>query len=144
MNIIIRTATECDAKNIAAAEAEYIDCPWTFAQVRDAILAGAPFFVAESDGEFAGYISGDIAADECEMSNIAVVEKFRRNGIGNKLVKALISALQKKGVTAVFLLVREDNTCAQALYGKCGFEIAGKRRGYYKGKFDALIMKLLL
>ena len=142
MSVTVRKAVSGDAHRIAEAEAVYIDCPWTESQVAEEILSEtAVFLVAETDGEFCGYVSGAIAADECETSNVAVVERYRRRGIGRALLSAFIGELTKRGVKSVFLLVRDDNAAAVGLYGKCGFNAVGRRKGYYKGR-DALIMQL--
>ncbi len=142
--IRIRFAAPSDARNIAETERLYIDCPWTLQQIESEISSdGAVFLTAEFDGEFCGYVSGAIAADECEMSNIAVSEKYRRRGVGRALMREFIKILRERSVRSVFLLVRDDNTAAVELYSKFGFEIVGTRHGYYKGK-DAKIMRTTL
>lgn len=144
MSISVRVATPLDAQNVFAAEQKYIDCPWTSAQIQSEIAdPAAAFFVAEEDGAFCGYVSGVIAADECELSNIAVETAYRRNGVGYALMNALINCVRSRGAKQVFLLVRADNAAAQKLYDKCGFAVVGKRPDYYKGS-DALIMRLLV
>ena len=45
----------------------------------------------------------------------------------------------------VLLEVRAENTAAQSLYEKAGFERIGIRRGYYRpGGTDALVLRLRL
>ncbi len=115
-SVTVRRAQPRDVQNIARAEALYIDCPWTVEQIREeSERDGSAFFVAEADGECAGYA----------------------------LFSALIAEVKARGVKSVFLLVRSDNAAAIALYGKCGFIKVGERPRYYKGK-DALIMRLNL
>lgn len=143
IGMTVRKATSLDARNIAAAERAYIDCPWTESQIEDEIDGDAVFLVAESCGEFCGYVSGRVVDDECEISNIAVMEAYRRCGVGKALLTALIGELAVRGVNSVFLLVRDGNTPAMALYQNCGFILVGRRPNYYKGK-DALIMRLNL
>lgn len=141
--IKVRKAQIADAPKIAAAEQAYIDCPWTEAQIKEEIVSpAAEFFVAETDGEFCGYVSAVITADECELSNIAVTEKYRRNGVGRALLTALLNEV-RISVKSVFLLVRDGNTPAIMLYTALGFIAVGVRKNYYKDK-DALIMRLNL
>ena len=143
-SVTVRRAQPRDVENIAREEALYIDCPWTAEQIREETERdGSAFFVAEADGDFAGYLSGTVACDECEISTSAVCEKYRRRGAGYALFSALIAEVKARGVKSVFLLVRSDNAAAIALYGKCGFIKVGERPRYYKGK-DALIMRLNL
>ncbi|MDE5592877.1 MAG: ribosomal protein S18-alanine N-acetyltransferase [Clostridiales bacterium] len=141
--ITVRKAIRSDAHDIAAAEQAYIDCPWTESQIECEIESDAVFLVAERDGEFCGYASGEVTADECEISNIAVEEKYRRRGVGKALLTSLLSELTVRGVRSVFLLVRDGNAPATALYQSLGFVRVGLRKNYYKGK-DALIMRLNL
>lgn len=140
----MRNAVAADAPFIASAEAAYIDCPWTEEQIAEEIASeSAVFLVAECDGSPCGYVSGSIAADECEMSNIAVSAQYRRRGIATALLKAFTAELELRGVKHVFLLVRDGNAPAYELYRRNGFCVVGRRTGYYKGK-DALIMRLNL
>ncbi len=137
----VRRAEISDADDIANAESRYIDCAWTKAQISDEIESPAAlFYVAEVGGAFAGYISGTVAADECEVSNIAVSVEYRRCGVGRMLLDALKRGAKQSGCATMFLLVRSDNAPALALYGKSGFYTVGKRSGYYGGQ-DALIMR---
>ena len=141
--ITVRKAVISDAPSIAAAERAYIDCPWTESQVAEEIDSGAVFLVAECGGKFCGYVSGEVTVDECEISNIAVIEECRRQGIGRRLLNALLSELVSRSAKSVFLLVRDGNTPAIMLYQSLGFSRVGLRKNYYKGK-DALIMRLNL
>lgn len=141
--IILRKANKSDAHIIAALEHAYIDCPWTESQIAEEIERNPVFYVAECDGEVCGYVSGEIAADECEISNIAVSEPRRRKGVGKALLTALLNELAARQVKSVFLLVRDGNVPAIALYERMGFLRVGQRKNYYKGK-DALIMQINL
>ena len=137
----VRRALLSDAPSIAAAEREYIDCAWNEKQIADEILdTAAVFLTAERDGEFVGYLSGSIAVDECEISNIAVLPQYRRLGAGKALFDAMLKELVSRGVRSVFLLVRTDNAPAVGLYRKLGFAEVGMRPRYYKGQ-DAAIMR---
>lgn len=140
--MIVRRATASDAVNIADAEAKYIDCPWSLAQVQEEIAnPQALFYVAENESGFAGYLSGVIVSDECEVSNVAVEEAYRHSGVASELFSAFLCELKGKNAKTVFLLVRDGNIPAIGLYEKYGFAVVGKRPRYYKGG-DALIMRL--
>lgn len=141
-DIIVRRANISDVPNIAAAEKAYIDCPWTGEQIATELeKENALFFVAESSGEFLGYVSAVYAVDECEIANIAVTERFRRRGVATKLLLSLIDAARALGMQNVYLLVRDGNAAARALYGKLGFIEVGRRKAYY-GASDAVSMRL--
>ena len=79
--------------------------------------------------------------DETHISTIAVAPQYRRRGIGELLVIAMIEASQAIGAKLMTLEVRKSNTSAQALYRKYQFEIAGERKRYYSDNGeDAWIM----
>lgn len=141
--ITVRKAEKSDAKYIAALEQSCIDCPWTESQIASEIDSDAVFLVAESNGAFCGYVSGEVTCDECEISNIAVESLYRRMGVGKALLSALLSELTRRDVKSVFLLVRDGNIPAISLYNSFGFTQVGQRKNYYKGK-DAQIMRLNL
>jgi len=74
--------------------------------------------------------------------NLAVQPEYRRQGIGEKLVSALIAALAQQNVHSLTLEVRVSNAPATSLYEKLGFVQVGRRPNYYKNpKEDALILR---
>lgn len=142
--IIIRVADVSDAQRIAQMESTYIDCPWSESQVASEIVRdNVLFFVATACDEPIGYLSGECAADECEVSNIAVDEAYRRKKIGTRLFAALIDKAAQRGVKRLFLLVNSTNSAAINLYESIGFCRVGLRQKYY-GDGDAIVMRLAL
>ena len=89
------------------------------------------FFVDEEDGKTAGYAGMFLALDEGNIANVAVFPEYRRKGIGEALVSALLACGYEEALTRMFLEVREGNTPAIALYRKLGFTETGYRRDYY-------------
>ncbi|MCD8364665.1 MAG: ribosomal protein S18-alanine N-acetyltransferase [Clostridiales bacterium] len=88
-----------------------------------------------------GYCGLYVFADEGEVTNVAVAEVYRCQGVGAALIEAVKAAAWRKGVRRFFLEVRETNTPAQKLYLKSGFEYCGKRKRFYrKPTEDALLM----
>ena len=87
---------------------------------------------------FAGFW---IMAGEAHITNIAVREIDRRQGIGELLLISVIGLVAELNARAITLEVRASNTAAQGLYYKYGFTQAGLRRGYYTdNREDAVIM----
>jgi len=79
--------------------------------------------------------------DEAFVQTIAVASGAQRNGIGTALLLALLAEAERRGLHRVGLEVRADNDRAQHLYVRHGFEIVGRRRGYYQlSGVDALVM----
>jgi len=89
---------------------------------------------------FAGFW---IMAGEVHITNIAVRQKHRRQGIGELLLISLINLATKMDARLITLEVRVSNTTAQALYSKYGFSKVGVRRGYYTdNREDGVLMTL--
>ena len=79
----------------------------------------------------AGFVMGQIAADEAEILSIGVAPEFQRRGLGRRLVEGLARAVKRAETKRLFLEVAADNDAAFALYHSLGFTAVGMRRGYY-------------
>ena len=102
----------------------------------------ALWLVAEEDGVVAGYVGSQTVCAETDMMNVAVTADFRRRGIGEQLVNALVDELKALESHSLTLEVRASNTPAQALYEKLGFREVGRRPRYYQNpREDALILR---
>jgi len=112
---------------------------WTRRQVSDALvmpnthylLAGDDGRAVRDDEPAAGFTLSRGAADEEELLLIAVRPEHRGSGIGGALLERFIADTQARGVTRLFLEMREGNT-AEALYRRRGFSRVGRRRAYYR------------
>jgi [ribosomal protein S18]-alanine N-acetyltransferase len=88
-----------------------------------------------------GYGGFWLMVDEAHISTIAAHHDWRRRGIGELLLVSMIDAGAEIGAHMVTLEVRLSNLNAQSLYRKYGFEVTGRRKGYYSDNGeDALIM----
>ena len=67
--------------------------------------------------------------DEAHVNNVSVLSGYRRRGIGEALMQALVSAARERGCTVIFLDVRCSNAPAVSLYKKLGFSVLGERAG---------------
>lgn len=91
--------------------------------------------------KIAGMIGLELIAGDGEISNVAVLPQYRRQGIAHALMEQVLSEGQQEGCTAFTLEVRAGNTAAIALYESFGFRTEGVRKGYYeKPAEDALIL----
>lgn len=103
--------------------------------------------IAKSNGEIAGFVIGKIYQDEKSSTGhiltIDVSPKYRRKGIGLKLLQELERILKERGVKACFLEAREDNIAALSLYRKHGYKEAGKLKNYY-GNTNGVYLKKAL
>jgi ribosomal-protein-alanine N-acetyltransferase len=92
-----------------------------------------------------GYVIFWLIADEAQINNIAVHPEFRKQGIGESLLRQALDLIRGLGGSFVILEVRLSNQAAQNLYRKLGFSGLGRRQGYYfNPEEDALVMGLSL
>lgn len=128
---MIRELKESEIPLIADIERVCFSTPWSEKSIEDSFCLDCNlFFVCESEGRIAGYIGLSIAADEGYILNVAVLPEYRRKGIGEALVRYVITGFGD--LAFVTLEVRPSNTAAVALYQKLGFERVGERKNYYR------------
>jgi [ribosomal protein S18]-alanine N-acetyltransferase len=92
-----------------------------------------------------GYLCLWEIGHEIHITNLAVHPEWRRRGVARRLLAAALAEGIARGVTLAFLEVRPSNTRALALYESLGFQVIGRRNGYYfdTGE-DALVMEARL
>ena len=97
--------------------------------------------------EAAGFVLARMTGDEAELLLIGVRPRFRRMGIGRKLLERTFLAAASLGARRLHLEVREGNS-AEQLYRESGFEQIGRRVNYYRGQggkcFDAITLAVPL
>lgn len=105
-------------------------------------MSDALFRVAVTAAGVAGYVVALDAADEGEILNLAVAPGGQRHGLGRALVQDMLEELAGRGVTHVYLEVRESNAPARALYAAHGFKEVGRRKQYYQRPVeDAIVLR---
>jgi ribosomal-protein-alanine N-acetyltransferase len=87
-----------------------------------------------------GYAGFWLVVDEAHINTIAVHADWRRRGIGERMLRHLLTAAREQHATSATLEVRVSNEAAQALYRKYDFEVVGRRPRYYRDGEDALLM----
>lgn len=100
------------------------------------------YIVATQKEEIVGFAGIWNDTYNMHITNIAVKKAYRHKGIGDSLLKELIQITKEKNKETITLEVNEQNTIAQNLYLKNGFKIMGKRKKYYNGINDAIIMTM--
>ena len=118
--------------------------------VQDNISQGCASFVALALDEVVGW---------CEalpkklpihrhvgVLGMGLVQAYRGQGIGRRLLQRTLDAARAGGLTRVELTVREDNPGAIALYEGLGFAAEGVQRNAFKvdGRYHNLIMMAVL
>ena len=139
---IIDTA-EAQLAQIEQIEQQCFSCPWTLDQLRSQLSDERHVFLAAVDncGTVLGYVGMMFVLDEGYISNVAVAPAFRRQGVADSLIAALMARAGALDLAFVTLEVRAGNEPARALYAKHGFVPVGRRKNYYDlPKEDAILM----
>jgi ribosomal-protein-alanine N-acetyltransferase len=100
--------------------------------------------VATEQDHVVGTIVGQIVLDEAEIHDVAVEDRFRRQGRATSLVQAFEEHASRQGALQSFLEVRASNQPARYLYETAGYGVQGQRRGYYSNGEDAIVMNKAL
>jgi ribosomal protein S18 acetylase RimI-like enzyme len=80
-------------------------------------------FVAEQDGKLAGAILGGHNGRRGSIYHTAVGEKFRGQGIGKALVKAVENAMSREGIHKICLVAFKANTGANRFWKALGYNV---------------------
>ena len=141
MEYVLMNDTHVEA--IAQLEKICFSDPWSINSISSELNNPLSVWVVALDGDkLVGYVGSQSVLGWADMMNIAVDPRYRRKGVGRRLVNELIAKLQHNDVTCLTLEVRASNAGAIALYNELGFIQVGKRPNYYRNpKEDALILR---
>ena len=108
------------------------------------IYYGAPelCFVVEFEGNVIGFILGGYTAKvgQAHILSVAVLEEFRHQGLGRKLLEHFIKRTEILGYDSIKLEVDVDNEVVIKLYEDLGFAKISRIRKYYQDNSDAFLM----
>lgn len=138
----LRPAGEGDCSALAALARSVHSHPWNERQYRDSLLAGHQCWLLESAaGEAIACCVIAPLFGEAEILDVAVSPDWRRRGIAEVMLQALIARLPAE---RWLLEVRTSNRAALSLYRKLGFSEDGVRKNYYPAengnREDAVLM----
>ncbi|CAM8958831.1 unnamed protein product [Rhodiola kirilowii] len=95
------------------------------------------------NGDVAGYVMYSWPSSlSASITKLAVKENYRRQGVGEALLKGAIQKCQTRNVQCISLHVDPLRTPAVTLYKKFGFEVDDLIQGYYSPERDAYRMHL--
>lgn len=142
-----RPMTEADLDAVLAIEIRAYDHPWTKGIFGDCIRVGYECWIAELDGEMAGYGVLSVGAGESHVLNVAVAPERQGQGLGRRILMHLLDRARRQGAEQALLEVRPSNEKAIRLYEDVGFCEICRRPGYYPGqerREDAIVYALQL
>lgn len=143
--LLLREATSRDAACLAELHADAFRRGWGQDEFERLLADKAVRAHVASEGPRAtpmGFVLSHAVAPEAEILSIAIRADRRGQGLGAALLQHHLSRLASEGITISFLEVEEMNAAALGLYRSFGYEVVGRRRGYYEGgAADALVLR---
>ncbi len=148
----IRSFKVRDLSEVVRIENECFDPPWPYSTFLMLAIRGGvmrdnegelQMVVYENNEEIVGYIvwEYDRTLREGHLLNIAVAQKFQRQGIGSHLASYFLDRLKKLKATRCYLEVREGNLTARRFYEILGFCSIDRSPNYYETE-DAIIYEI--
>lgn len=142
MSIGLDRAGSAHAELLAALHAECFKPPWSAEEFARLLApAGAFGLIGSLGASPSGFALAWAQAGEAELISIGVAPHARRSGIGAALLRATLQEAAAHAAEVLFLEVAEGNAEARALYARLGFLEVGRRRNYYGGREDALVLR---
>ncbi len=77
--------------------------------------------------------------EEAHIISLAVDPDHRRRGLGRRILEELLTQARAAGCCWATLEVRASNHAAIRLYESAGFQLLGRRKGYYNNGEDGLV-----
>lgn len=142
--MLIRKMTQADLLQVCAIERDIFSEPWSEEDFNTSLQdSNNNYIVVEIDGVIAAYCGYWGIAGEGYIYNVAVMNEYRRQHIGYRMLKVLLDEATGRDITSFTLEVRYSNEAAIRLYESLGFHKAGIRKNFYsKPREDAVIMWL--
>jgi ribosomal-protein-alanine N-acetyltransferase len=145
VTVELRPMTRDDLRVVMQLEEElFAPDTWTRAMYLEELgLTDTRHYLAAVDGaEVVGYAGLIAYPDEAHIATIGVTGARQGEGIGGRLLDALLAEADRRGTPVVLLEVRATDEATQGLYARRGFVPIGVRPNYYplSGE-DAVVMK---
>ena len=141
--ITVDRMTVDDLPAVHVIEHESFSTPWPSHAYRQELETNrlAHYIVARVEDQIVGFAGMWLLVDEAHITTFATRTTWRRQGVGERLLLALLELSAARGATEATLEVRPTNIAARRLYEKYGFKVVGVRPRYYSdNNEDALIM----
>ncbi len=148
-NVSLLWASPDRVTEIAALHAKLFNPPWAATSIAALIehpAAAALVIQVLEPKAMAGFIIGQLAADEAAVLSIGVAPQWQRRGIARQMIEGFMRAATHAEAKRIHLEVAEDNAAATALYDTLGFAEVCRRKDYYQTsgaqRIDAILLAL--
>ena len=116
---------------ISLLEKECFSSPWSENALFEELKNENSYFLVAFSDTVLGYIGVQEICGEAYITNVAVFGKYRKHGIGKKLLQAAADGAKERECDFITLEVRESNKAAISLYESENFKLAGIRKNFY-------------
>lgn len=138
---LFRPMTRQDVPEVHEIECACFRTPWSKAALLGELRNDvAHYLVLEKDGRLIGYGGMWVLFEEAHVTNVAILEGYRKSGRGRRLMLAMMERAARFGAEKMTLEVRETNFVAQHLYEKLDFAQNGYRPRYYSDTGEGALL----
>ncbi len=143
LTVVVDRMTVDDLPAVHEIERQSFSTPWPEHAYKQELEQNklAHYLVARFGDRIVGFGGTWLLLDEAHVTTFATRAEWRRQGVGERLLIAMLDLALARGANEATLEVRPSNTPAIRLYEKFGFKVVGVRPRYYTdNNEDALIM----
>ena len=144
--LIIRKMTADDLERVHELDQLCFSVPWplrTFRHELEENESSYQWVAVEEGGVVIGAIVSWLVVDEIHIATLSVDPAFRRRKVATRLVCTALEDGLSRGANGSTLEVRAGNAAAQRLYYRFGYQLVGRRPGYYQDNGeDAMLLTL--
>ena len=132
VRVHIRWMIRRDMPEVLGIEAESFEFPWLEDDfIRCLRQRNCIGMVAEVDDRVVGFMIYELHKARIHVLNFAVVEDYRRRGVGSQMLAKLSAKLSLQRRCRIVLEVRETNLDAQLFFRENGFRAVSVLHDYY-------------
>ncbi len=138
----VRRLLPGDLRSLEAAEAACFSDPWPAQTIVSEILAPGRFnrILVDPTGQLMAYLISAWQYLDLHILKIGTLPRYQRQGLAARLMGLAEVHAEEQCGDSVTLEVEANNLAAIKLYKSLGYDLVGRRPGYYKGREDALVM----
>lgn len=146
LSVHIRWMIRRDMPEVLEIEQRSFEFPWSDDDfIRCLRQRNCIGMVAEHSERVVGFMIYELHKSRLHILNLAVHPEFSRRGVGEQMIRKLISKLAPQRRSRIMLEVRETNLPAQLFFRQLGFRAVSLLREFYEDTpEDAYLMQFRL
>src|SRR4051812_17376634 len=133
LSVHIRWMIRRDMPEVIGIEQQSFEFPWSEDDfIRCLRQRNCIGMVAEHSERVVGFMIYEMHRNRLHVLNFAVNPEFSRRGVGEQMVRKLVSKLTPQRRSRIMLEVRETNLAAQLFFKQLGFRAISLLRAFYE------------